>query len=115
MNRRRAMLDDALLSGESLPDPDPELTAAQLQSWREIVAACPDVLRATDRAIVLAAAGALVIWRRHGELERILGDAAAPRLIGVRETYRVFGVLFMPMRERRRLLFPDRPKRTELS
>ncbi len=77
------------------PPPD-FLDADQVHTWHEIVAAAPNVFRVTDRRFVAMLAVELVRWRE--------GD----RELSVRDMYRALGQCFVPMRARRRLLFPER-------
>jgi hypothetical protein len=100
MNRGRALLV-AQRKGLPLGAPpdylncDPEY----LRAWRDIVGAAPDVLRAIDRNFVAALSVSLATWR------------AGDRSQSTRELYRALGNCFISMRERRRLLFPNRPPR----
>jgi hypothetical protein len=71
---------------------DPEY----LRAWRDIVAAAHDVLRSFDAPFAALLAVSLSRWR-CGEREE-----------SARELYRALGHAFIPMRERRRLLFPER-------
>jgi hypothetical protein len=81
------------------PPPD-HLGEAERWAWRDIVAACPDVLRSPDAAYLEMIARTLAAWRAGS------GDRDFLRLL-----YRMLGDLFVPLRARRRLLFPDRPRR----
>jgi hypothetical protein len=99
MNRGRALLRAQRNMGLSQLGPplaylscDPEY----LRAWRDIVAAAPDVLRAIDAPFLAMLSVSLSLWR-CGER----GESA-------RELYRALGQAFIPMRERRRLLFPER-------
>lgn len=100
MSRGRALLI-AQLPGPPL-DPPPEwLTSEQVRAWNEVVAAAPgDVFRLSDTMFMECVACCLSQWRAG-----FLGPE------WVRELYRMLGKCFIPMRERRRLLFPERPRR----
>lgn len=101
MTRRGERQFIASLPGEPLAEPCLPLDANQRRAWDDIIAACPDVLGESDAVFMDACATTLSLWRTGS-----LIDPTWPR-----ELYRMFGHLFMPMHERRRLLFPDRPKR----
>jgi hypothetical protein len=90
------------------------LSEAQRQAWDDVVAACPDgVLRACDEIFVDVVACQLSSWRHLAANPQLASDlvdlASMMRLL-----YRMLGQLLVPMPERRRLLFPDRPKRRHL-
>lgn len=106
----------ASLAGGGPPEPHADVSPEVQAAWREIVAAVPaGVLCPSDRGIVEATAGLLVRWRHYVPLVPVLGLEEVSKLLTVREAYRAFGELLMPMRARRRLLFPDRPPRREIS
>jgi hypothetical protein len=84
-----------------LGPPPARLRADEVDAWHAIAAACPPVLRRYDEVMLELAARTLAFWRSgHGYRECL-------RLL-----LRMVGDFFMPMRARRRLLFPDRPKRS---
>jgi len=85
---------------EGLPEP-------YLAAWAEIVAACPDVLRAVDAGVVACAAAQLTITRE------LLPYGFAARG-EVTMCYRALGHLFVPMAARRLLIFGTtvRPSRS---
>jgi hypothetical protein len=82
-----------------LGPPPKYLNRKERRAWVEVVAVAPDVLRAIDQPAVAHAVVELVLWR-SGHRERSL-----------RLAYAMLGDLFIPMRKRRRLLFPDRAAR----
>jgi hypothetical protein len=70
----------------------------------EIVGVIPDgFLRESHQMMLLLLATAILEWRDG------LGDRAM-----MIDLYRGLGEFFVPMPERRRLLFPNRPKRSSL-
>jgi hypothetical protein len=75
------------------------LSAEDVCAWHDIVGAAPDVLRAMDNSFVAATATLLQRWRSGGREPGLLHLA-----------YRMLGNCFIPMRERRRLLFPERAR-----
>lgn len=89
--------------GRRLPPlgPPPEwLEADEIQAWHDLVAAAPDVLTLADSFGLALLASDLTRWRTgHRE----------PGF--VRDMYRNMGRCLIPMRERRRLLFPERQRR----
>jgi hypothetical protein len=107
MSRRGRML---LLEHDTMglpplgPPPD-HLGVDGKQAWHDIVRASDlsaEAFRVTDKYGLAIAARELAIWR-EGDRDRAL-------MIGL---YRALGMSFVPMHERRRLLFPDRaPKRS---
>lgn len=99
MNRGQALLV-AQRPGMPLGAPPSHLTADELRAWHDIVEAAPNVLRESDHLFVSFASGCLADWRESG------GD-----LRSMRQLYRLLGDAFIPMRDRRRLLFPDRCRR----
>ena len=99
-NRGRALLLAQRWPGPRLGAPPKYLGSKECEAWHLIVAATPDVLRAIDEPGLACTASILERWR-SGERE--------PGLL--RLAYRMLGDCFVPMRERRRLLFPDRPPR----
>jgi hypothetical protein len=100
MSRGRALLRAQRSSGLPRIGPPPEwLDAREAQAWHDVVAAAPDVLRISDEIFLEIVARELVDWR-NGRREP--GFA--------RTMYRDLGRCFIPMRERRRLLFPQRMK-----
>jgi hypothetical protein len=90
----------ASTTGEPLGEPPLALNQRQRRAWDDVVAACPDVLRRSDAIYIDCLARLLADWR-SGDLS----GPGWPRIL-----YRMFGQAFMPMTERRRLLFPDRPR-----
>jgi hypothetical protein len=98
--RRGQLLLVAQRPGPPLGPPPKWLSAEEVQAWHDVVAAAPDVLRDIDDLAVALVAHTLERWRsgiREPELLRL--------------AYRMLGDCFVPMRARRRLLFPDRPPR----
>lgn len=85
--------------GEPLPPPSRRLNAAERRIWREIVAAAPP-LRWWDQIWVGTSARLIADWR-GGKRD----------LAFLRECYRWLGQGRIPMRDRRALLFPDRPRK----
>ena len=105
MNRGRALLRAQLKTyrGKRLPplgSPPEWLEADEIQAWHDLVAAAPDVLTIADSFGMGLLAADLARWRSG---HRGLGF--------VRDMYRNMGRCLIPMRERRRLLFPERPRR----
>lgn len=100
MSGRHQRFLNALHSpGPPLGDPPSFLSFDEVRAWRDIVAAAPvGILRCVHGFELPMAAMDLAWWRRVREQ------------FGVREMYRKLGIYFIPMRERRRLLFPDRVK-----
>jgi hypothetical protein len=85
-------------SGPPLGPPPPWLSEAAVGIWHELVAAAPDVLRMHDELGLASLCPDIVRWR---------AGYRQPGLL--RDLYRFMGRCFIPMAERRRLLFPDRP------
>ncbi len=84
-----------------LGPPPKHLSKQERRAWLDIVAVTPAagaLLRVTDQPAVLFAAVDLARWREGHRDE-------------IRDVYRGFGRLFIPMRDRRRLLFPKRRSR----
>jgi hypothetical protein len=100
MPRGRRLLIAQRKAGGPLRPPPAWLPAGELQAWRDIVGAAPDVLRAPDFLYMRTLVFALAAWRSTG------GDLSTVRLL-----YRMLGHGFVPMRARRRLIFPERPIR----
>ena len=100
MRARRLAEYMASLPDEPLGEPVLPLSRDERRAWDDIVSACPDVLRAPDVIFVDMLARNLALWRAGA-----LIDPAWLRLM-----YRNLGRVFMPMSERRRLLFPDRAR-----
>lgn len=94
---RGRMLLRAQRPGPPVGDPPARLTIEQKRAWSDIAKTCPDVLRRSDSIWLELCAGALAHWR-------------AGYRGNVRLMYRWLGQGFMPMRARRRLLFPERMK-----
>jgi hypothetical protein len=82
------------------PPPD-WLDAEGVRAWRDIVAAAPDVFRFCDEPSLAVTSSYLARWR---------SGCRDPEFVNVRELYRQLGMCFVSMRERRRLLFPERVK-----
>jgi hypothetical protein len=80
-----------------LGPPAPWLTETEKGIWNELVAAAPDVLREPDELLLVTLCPMLAQWRVGNRPEML------------RTLYRDMGQCFIPMSERRRLLFPDRP------
>jgi hypothetical protein len=99
--RRGQRLLIAQRPGPPLGEPPNTLTPEQQQAWRDVAAACPDVLRATDRPFVAMIATHLWCWRSLRQHE--VADRTTLLTL-----YRMLGHCFVPMRERRRLLLPER-------
>lgn len=83
-----------------LGPPPKNLNDDARRAWRDVVEASPVVLLAMNELIVSIAATTLLRWR-SGERD--------PSLLKL--TYACLGDLFIPMPERRRLMFPDRSPR----
>lgn len=100
MKRRSAgqRLLRAQRPGASVGQPPARLDADAVHAWHDIVAACPDVLRSADDLWLEIASRILAEWR----VMPIPGE--------LRPLYRILGQGFMRMADRRRLLFPERPK-----
>jgi hypothetical protein len=100
-NRGRALLRAQLRQGLPPLGAPPRFLRREgpeaLRAWADIVAAAPDVIRSVDALRLAPLAIQLADWRA--------GRRAA---LQVRLMYRELGVFFVPMRARRRLLFPDR-------
>lgn len=86
--------------GEPLGPPPKRLTAAERRAWHEIVERAPP-LRRCDEIWLRTTATLIADWRG--------GQRDVPFL---REAYRWLANGRVPMRGRRELLFPDRPRRT---
>ena len=101
MNRRRSLLLAQRTYGiPPLGDPPDKATAEERAAWDDIVNAVPipSMFRFTDGVGLYMAAMNLAMWR-GGHRENL------------RECYRCLGLCLIEMRERRRLMFPDRPRR----
>lgn len=77
-------------------DPPGHFDEAKRAAWCAILAAAPPVVRRTDARFLELVA------------ERLADHWRCPHGPAVRELYRDLGQFFVPMRERRRLLFPRR-------
>jgi hypothetical protein len=100
MSGRHQRFLNALHSpGLPMEDPLPSLDFAEVRAWRDIVAAAPAVFRCGDEIYLSIVAMEFAWWRQVREQ------------FGVREMYRKLGIYFIPMRERRRLLFPNRTRK----
>jgi hypothetical protein len=108
MNRGQRLLI-AQRPGPKIGPPPDWLSPEEVQAWHEIVAACPDVLRSMDALCIALCARMLCSWRvlRAANVEY---ETRSETLSIVRTQYRMLGDCFIRMRERRRLLFPDRVK-----
>jgi hypothetical protein len=94
MRRGRVLM--AQFPASPLGPPPDRLTAEELRAWRDVSAAAPDLFRRRDRKFVELLAVCLAQWR------------SGYRDFGfLRVLYRMLGHCFIPMRERRRLLFPE--------
>jgi hypothetical protein len=86
-----------------LDAPPKHLSAGAVQAWHDILAASPirDSFCFADEPLLGMCASELALTRagKRSDLESL------------RELYRQLGMLFVPMRDRRRLLFPDRAPR----
>lgn len=82
--------------GPSLGPPPSWLSTAEVEAWHELVAASPARLHFSDSVSLELYARRLAAWRA----QRTPDD--------VRTLYRFLGDLFIPMRKRRELLFPER-------
>lgn len=110
MTRGRMLLLAQADRSPPLGPPPPCLDSRERAAWNEIVAACPDVLRATDAGVLVVAALQLTVHREllaHGILDRS----------ALRQLYRLLGTVFVPLAARRRLIFsesvaPSRSRRT---
>jgi hypothetical protein len=80
--------------------PPDRLDAEARQVWDAIIAATPARLAAVDAIALSIAAAVVADWRRYGG-----------SLQQLRFAYRCLGDHFVPMCDRRRLLFPERPGR----
>jgi hypothetical protein len=80
--------------------PRKSLNAEQRQAFRDILRATHTVFLRIDEPSVTLLAMELAQWRAGERAE-----------LPVRQMYRNLGRFFVPMPERRRLLFPDRPPR----
>lgn len=104
MSRGRKMLIAQRMNARHhlppLGAPPKHLKRKEVRAWHDVVAAAPDLLRAQDQYSVGHAAVELARWRS--------GDREPGSL---RLAYRLLGDCFIPMRERRRLLFPERQQR----
>lgn len=103
MNRKqiilRVQLANARYKLEPLAGP-PELLPGELAPvWREIASAMSVPPTTADELYLELMTRELAHWRAHG------GDRAA-----LRDLYRGFGQMVVPMRARRALLFPDAAK-----
>jgi len=98
--RRGRLLLLAQRPGPALGPPPKWLTPKEANAWRDVVAVAPDVLRASDEPGVALVASTLERWRSG------IREAGLLRLV-----YTMLGDCFIPMRARRQLLFPDRPRR----
>lgn len=97
---RTLLLAQARRRQEAPLGPAPaHLGPPERDAWHEIVAVCPPVLARPDELALELAAGMLVVVRAQG------GDRETLRLL-----YRMLGQLLMPMRARRRLIFPQRAR-----
>lgn len=98
MRRTRGqLLLMAQRKGKPLGPPPERFGPAELAAWNDIVAAAPPVFHWSDSIYLEMLSIALTSWRKGGlpnEWTRLM--------------YRMLGDCFVPMRERRRLLFPDR-------
>lgn len=107
MSRGRAMLLSQRTSArwglKPLGAPPEHLAPAVLAAWHDIARAAGVPLTSLDCFWLEMCARLLAHWRTGG------GDR-----VYLREAYRWLGQGFVPMSERRRLLFPDRPKRKAL-
>lgn len=109
MTRGRMLLLAQADHSPPLGPPPRCLDARERAIWGEIVAACPDVLRATDVGVVTVAALQIALQQdllAHGLLDRS----------ALRQLYRLLGTLFVPVAARRRLIFsgsapPSRSRR----
>jgi hypothetical protein len=96
--QRRPRFRGVALEPLNGPPPDwLDLDAEERQIWDAIVAATPARLAAVDAIALSIAAQQVATWRRHGG-----------SLSQLRFAYRCLGDHFVPMPERRRLLFPER-------
>jgi hypothetical protein len=94
LNRGRALLF-AQRPGPPVGPPPERLSAVEVEAWRDILAAAPDVFRRTDAHFLELVARTLASWRSGHR------DRGSLRLL-----YRMLGNAFMPMYRRRKLLFP---------
>lgn len=87
-------------------DPPADLTPVERAIWDEIVAAAPvDVFDQRDSRLLDGVCVMLNCFRRYPSIQT---------LSDVRDRYRDLGQFLIPMGDRRRLLFPNRPKRRTL-
>ena len=80
--------------------PPDSLDADARLAWADIIAATPARLAAIDAIMLSIAAQQVADWRKYGGAREHL-----------RFIYRCLGDFFVPMPERRLLLFPERPRR----
>jgi hypothetical protein len=104
MNRGRSLLLAQRLSfrGRKLAPlgaPPDWLDADEVRAWCDIVGAAPDVLRISDGRALAVTSSYLARWQ---------SGCRDPEYVNIRELYRQLGLFFLPMRELRRLLFPER-------
>lgn len=103
MNRHALRLLAHAAPGDPLEGPGRQLTRAEQEAADQIVATCSRWLRSQHGAIVCLAAQTVVEWQ------------ASPDSFPLRDVYRALGDCLMPMADRRRLLFPDRPCKSSLN
>ncbi len=117
MTTRRERLDDARLSaGASLGDAPADLDRDARAAWYELVAAAPDdVIAASDLRALALCAQELAHWRQARAAvssappgRRCDPDDEQSLRASLRGLYRALGDFFIPMWQRRRLLFPAR-------
>lgn len=103
MNRKqiilRVQLANARFKLEPLAGPPEQLPAELAPVWHEIARAMSVGPTTADAHYLELMTRELAHWRAHG------GDRAA-----LRDLYRGFGQIIVPMRSRRALLFPDAAK-----
>lgn len=96
---QRRQLLNAQEKSEPLGPPPKHLSRKEKAAWRDIIAAAPpDIFRWMDDLGLGLAASTVERWR---------SGIREPGLLLL--AYRLLGDCFVPIRARRRLLFPDRP------
>jgi hypothetical protein len=96
----RLQLLNAQQKLQPLGPPPKHLSRKEKAAWRDIIAAAPPgIYRWMDEPALSLASSAVSHCRS--------GDPGGWAMLA----YRLLGDCFIPIRERRRLLFPDRPRR----
>jgi hypothetical protein len=99
-SRGRKLLEAQRTHGQPLLGAPPGwMTTSQVGAWNDIVAASPVRLILANEPLLQITAECLATFR-----------AGRPEAVSVRMIYRMLGDFFVPMRDRRRFLFPTRVK-----